>query len=283
MSLAKSIKERFPTLKEISDEYVEATTISLINRNLKKYFPKDDSLEEQDKQELKQELFLDKIANKTEEIVGSYFINYGSDKAINDLSNKIELMFNKPKKKGIAGENNILSELQNQFNNVKDMSGISHCGDIWIENRVMLDIKNYKNTLPKSQIEKFKQDMDQNKDIICGMLLSLNSGISGHNIFSLEEYGENRFIFYLPNSGSFPLTPLIEIGLKLAEYIVNKANKEKKKKDLSKFANLYLENLNEQMENYNEMNELCTKLSSKIGTFYSHLNSLSNLYDSYLS
>lgn len=65
-----------------------------------------------------------------------------------------------------------------------------HCGDFIINNKIMIDAKNYKNIINKTQITKLLFDMEEN-DIKYGIIISFND-----NIFKYE-IKNNIVIFYI--------------------------------------------------------------------------------------
>jgi hypothetical protein len=64
---------------------------------------------------------------------------------------------------------------------IEDTSISAHSGDIRVskgEFECIIDSKLYKQSVPKKEVEKLKRDMSD-KNIRCGMIVSLTSGISG--------------------------------------------------------------------------------------------------------
>ena len=117
---------------------------------------------------------------------------------IEQTIDKIEKLFDKPKKKGNIAENMIFSDLSYVFSNVKDVSGIPHSGDFWVEDKVLIDIKNYTSTVPTTEVVKIKDDICKNDNIYCGILISINSDISKHHIFDIEKIKDNKYLIYAP-------------------------------------------------------------------------------------
>lgn len=61
-------------------------------------------------------------------------------------------------------------------------SGIGHAGDYvmhWGDHTVLWEVKNYTNTVPIDQIDKFKRDMKDNTHVRVGVLISRKTPISG--------------------------------------------------------------------------------------------------------
>ena len=94
--------------------------------------------------------------------------------------------------KGQIGENKMFHTLNMLFpkNEIEDTHATSNRGDfiIHLENdkKILIDNKDYKNNVPKKEIEKFYQDMESNADIHGGVLMSNASGIAKKEDFEIE-------------------------------------------------------------------------------------------------
>lgn len=103
---------------------------------------------------------------------------------------------NKSNSRGVFGESymkDIITETFQSFEHFEltDKSKTPHAGDMWLEINgllLMLDVKNYNNFVPKSEIEKLKRDMDVNPSIKIAWLVSLETKISnfGHAPYVIE-------------------------------------------------------------------------------------------------
>jgi hypothetical protein len=91
------------------------------------------------------------------------------------------LILNKNNNKGNIGENIIYEFFNNNNYQIEDTSEIAHSGDLKlylseINQNVLIEIKNYKNTVDQKQIDKFYYDLDYT-GIKLGIFISLNSKI----------------------------------------------------------------------------------------------------------
>ena len=104
--------------------------------------------------------------------------------------------------KGQSGEKYTYYELNRLFPKyeVKDCHQEAARGDFLVEGEqftMMVEAKKYQKNVPLVEIEKFHRDMtlDSNKDIHCGVLISLDSGICGKEDFQIEFVGEKPVIY----------------------------------------------------------------------------------------
>jgi len=110
--------------------------------------------------------------------------------------------------KGSHGENIVMDLIISKFSDlqVENTSKIHHNGDIQVTltngKKIIVEVKNYNNTINQDQIDKLKFDM-KFCSINYAVFLSLNSGIVGKKRFELETFYYNRsnyYILYLPYS-----------------------------------------------------------------------------------
>lgn len=86
--------------------------------------------------------------------------------------------------KGLVVEKNIAESIEN----FEISKGGSHCGDFVISKkkypniRIMVEIKNYTSTIPRTQFEKFQRDIDDNQ--FSGGVLICNQPVSGADIIN---------------------------------------------------------------------------------------------------
>ncbi len=110
--------------------------------------------------------------------------------------------------KGQVGENIVIDLIIDKFKDVQveNTSKIPHHGDIQLiltnGKKVIVEVKNYNNTINQEQIDKLKFDM-KFCSITYAIFVSLNSGIVGKKRFELESFyheNSNYYILYLPYS-----------------------------------------------------------------------------------
>ena len=82
------------------------------------------------------------------------------------------------------------------------------CGDIVIDTnsslgKISIESKNYGTVVPKEQIDKFKRDL-KNSGIPYGIMISVDSQITGKKDFEIEEF-EDKYIIYIQNAGYDPI------------------------------------------------------------------------------
>jgi hypothetical protein len=104
--------------------------------------------------------------------------------------------------KGQDGEEYIQNQLNMLFPKaeIEDTHSIPGRGDFIMRDDdliIMIENKNYSKNVQKSEIDKFYRDMDSeaNKDIQCGILVSLNSGICCKEDFELEIRNNKPILF----------------------------------------------------------------------------------------
>ena len=90
---------------------------------------------------------------------------------------------------------NILSKIPDI--SILDSSKINHSGDfiITMKNKtIMIEVKNYKQMVPQSEINKLFSDMET-KDITYGMFFSINSRITGKEMLEIEVRNNKHVLF----------------------------------------------------------------------------------------
>jgi hypothetical protein len=81
----------------------------------------------------------------------------------------------------------------------------AHKGDIHMtykHTKIMVEVKNYDRHVAGKEVEKFLDDMDKNKEFELGLMISLTSGITGHNVpgdFDFGELGDGRPLLFINN------------------------------------------------------------------------------------
>lgn len=114
--------------------------------------------------------------------------------------------------KGKMGEQTILDVLCEHFPDdaFHLSSGQAHSGDIQMlpvsnkKGKVMIEIKTYKNAVPTSEVDKFKNDLERSKFPL-GLFISSTSTIMKKRRIQIERYGRNNaIIVYVPNAINNP-------------------------------------------------------------------------------
>jgi hypothetical protein len=91
---------------------------------------------------------------------------------------------------GQQGENYAYNILSENFENVIDIHNKGHSGDYIINDKILIEIKNYATNVPKKEIEKFKKDLESTKKE-AGVFWSLKSAISNIGNFKIIDHTIN--------------------------------------------------------------------------------------------
>lgn len=126
---------------------------------------------------------------------------------IKDLQKSVESLnstLHIPTYKGNIGENKIQQELQARYPSLEifDISGTGHKGDFYViynKVKIMFEIKNYKNTVPTTQISKFMEDLDNN-DYSYGIFISIGSGIANFSEMTYQSSPKNKQAIIIPRA-----------------------------------------------------------------------------------
>lgn len=110
-------------------------------------------------------------------------------------------------RKGVDGEILIRDKLKYFFSSAEivDTRFKGHKGDFIFKRchnghdvEILIEVKNYSNTVPKREVIKFKQDIKTNNYKL-GILISLNAGIYGYEKMT-EEIKDDTIMIYIPNA-----------------------------------------------------------------------------------
>src|SRR3989344_7441405 len=63
---------------------------------------------------------------------------------------------------GAIGEDYIESILQKRYTSVKRTSAEAHSGDMAFDEQILVEVKNYKSTVPSKEVDKFHRDIRSN-------------------------------------------------------------------------------------------------------------------------
>ena len=108
------------------------------------------------------------------------------------------------KNKGTIGETLFQDIVQRAFGTAIDYAGSEgHQGDLhmtWKEHKILLEVKNYDRNVDQKEVTKFLRDMEEAKDMSMGIMVSLQTGITGHHNaghVDIEELRDGRVCVYL--------------------------------------------------------------------------------------
>ena len=148
---------------------------------------------------------LDTISNKNQEELDKVGVKINENlDYLKQSIDKLTQYTNKSVSKGFYGEKYI-EELLNQY--FPDYTIINnthnpHKSDFEIQNnklqKIMVEVKNYQNTVPTSEVQKFIDDLEKS-DIQVGIFISLNSAISLKKRFQIDITESGKKMIFLPN------------------------------------------------------------------------------------
>ena len=108
------------------------------------------------------------------------------------------------KNKGTIGESLFQDIVQRAFGTAIEYAGSEgHQGDLhmtWKEHKILLEVKNYERNVDQKEVTKFLRDMEEAKDMSMGIMVSLQTGITGHHNaghVDIEELRDGRVCIYL--------------------------------------------------------------------------------------
>ena len=143
-------------------------------------------------------------------------LNSSKDEQISELKQELlhyknqSLIQQNSSKKGKQGEMKFFN-LVNQYTCwlLRDTSGTTDAGDFqgtYNNCKLFIDTKTYNTRgVPKCEIDKFKRNMESNKDIPIGLLIAMESKIVGarHDSIYFEINSNNQLLLYIQNFLSF--------------------------------------------------------------------------------
>ena len=86
---------------------------------------------------------------------------------------------------------------------LEDVGKEGHQGDLimrWKGHKILWEVKNYSDTVKQKEVTKFHRDMEENRDIQLGVMVSLHTAIVGHHKtghVDLEELRDGRKCIYI--------------------------------------------------------------------------------------
>ena len=196
----------YPMLQAIKKKDINKLAMDIFHSGYMVYFPnKDKTLENQEYEYMKNSL----VALR-EEIADSNLIDIG-DIIVSKINDKIEPLNNSLSKllglqtasckKGELGENIIQNAFTTRYGDIlyEDKSQVAHSGDAWLllpdSKVVMIETKNYTNTINKNEIVKMEYDMKHNNIRFC-LFLSLNAPIQGFRDMDFHTFTHNGNMYF---------------------------------------------------------------------------------------
>jgi hypothetical protein len=196
----------YPMLQTIKKKDIDKLALDIFRTGYMIYFPnKDKTLEKQEYEELR-----NSIVALREEIADSDLTDIG-DIIVSKINEKIEPLNNSLSKllglqtasckKGELGENIIQNAFTTRYGDIlyEDKSHVAHSGDAWLflpdGKVVMVESKNYTNTINKNEIEKMEYDMKHNNIRFC-LFLSLNAPIQGFRDMDFHTFTHNGDMYF---------------------------------------------------------------------------------------
>jgi len=103
-----------------------------------------------------------------------------------------------PVERGQIGEAIIVDLLKPIFETVENVAKQNRTGDIIVNHSVMIEVKNYQDTVPTTQVEKFERDFGEHPEMIGGVFISRSTNIAKKATIDVS-FDRNRPIIYLSN------------------------------------------------------------------------------------
>lgn len=185
----------------------------------------------------------------------------------------------KPKKKGDRAERNVIDVLKQGLENFTflDTSNDKGKGDIEAQspngNKIMIEVKAWKESIAKNEIEKFEENLANSPQFRVGILLSMTSGIamrSREGRFEIAfNQNQRQYQIYVPNAYANNEEHLIVWSVVMADQLVQVEGdlSENKTSGLNEIYKKFKDNIkySEKCKSNLEMLEICvTNLKENI-------------------
>lgn len=210
---------------------------------------------------------------------------------INSLQEKYDSLVTRGQNstlKGQDGEDFVQGKLNMLFPKaeIEDTHLISHRGDFIMREKndeldmtMMIETKNYKNNVQKSEIDKFYRDIDNpaNNDVQCAVFVSLTSGICSREDFQFESRNGIPILFIHNLNNNFDKLKLAVLMFKaiLQSNSIDLTEKTiiDKFKTLASIIKRNFKNLKVKLDKFHsEQNELITQQQKIIIELYTNMN-----------
>lgn len=191
------IKSEYPSLFKIKNDELNATIFSIFDTGYNIMFPQPITINNSNYEYLQ-------IVNKLDSLKNN-INNEELHNKIVSLENSLEKLIGlstSSAKKGELAENILENIFNSRYGDIefKNTSQIPHSGDAWLylpNNKiVMLESKNYTNTINKDEIIKLQNDMVTNH-IKWALFLSFNSNIQGMKEIDFNMFNHNNENYHI--------------------------------------------------------------------------------------
>jgi hypothetical protein len=205
ITLKINIKD-FPMLQTMKKKDMDKLLLDIFKTGYMIYFPnKDKTLEKQEYEELRNSILSlrEEIADSDLSEMSDIIIAKINEKIepLNDSLSKLLGLQTSSCKKGELGENIIQHAFTTRYGDLvyEDKSHVAHSGDAWLylpDNKViMIESKNYTNTINKNEVEKMEFDMKHNNIRFC-LFLSLNAQIQSFRDMDFHTFNHNNQSYF---------------------------------------------------------------------------------------
>lgn len=189
---------KYPLLNNFKKKDLDVILNKIFNTGYYIHFPSNDNIIKQ--------VEMKEVTNKIEEIKLDLIQEINKS----DITSKLTLLenslskligiSNNSYKKGDFGENMIQEIFTQRYGDIlfEKKNHIPHSGDAWLylpnNMKIILEIKNYTNTVNKDEITKLEYDMKYN-NINWGIMVSFNSNIMGMRELDFHTFVHNNTIY----------------------------------------------------------------------------------------
>jgi hypothetical protein len=200
----KLLEQDFPMLAKLKKKDMNKFIYRLIKTGYDIYFPSNDKVEK----EIEHQEILEKI-NQLKDEMKEELANSDLETKINSLEfslNKLIGISSNSQKKGNFGENVLEDIVPKRYGDIKfeRKSDVAHSGDAWLylpdyngkTPIIMLESKNYTNTVGKEEIIKMQNDMITH-NILWGIFVSFNSSIQGMREMDFHTFTHMNNTYYV--------------------------------------------------------------------------------------
>lgn len=193
-------EKEYPMLNNFKKKELDKYLFKIFKTGYQIHFPSNDKIEQQ----LEHNELLERIETIKEELKDQINNSEIGDK-INSLESSLTKLIGLSSnscKKGNFGENVLEEIFSKRYGDIQfeRKSNVAHSGDAWLYlpdgKLIMLESKNYTNTVNKDEIIKLQSDMI-NHHIKWGILTSFNSSIQGMRELDLHTFNHNNETYFI--------------------------------------------------------------------------------------
>lgn len=202
----------YPRLKSLKKRDLEKSTLDIFKTGYRLCFPdKDETIKNKEFNEIKNNI--ETLRKQIEDsdltdIADSITCKIAEQIApLNASLSKLLGLQTASSKKGELGENIIQNAFTTRYGDLiyEDKSKVDHCGDAWItlpnNTKIIVEVKNYINTIPSKEVEKMEFDMKTNH-IRFSLFLGINNLVQGFremDFHTFSHQGETYFSIIVAN------------------------------------------------------------------------------------